>query len=315
MIQHWQKEGLIYAGRAQIPTVFEKDKDTWRIFFADRTKDNKSFIRYIDVEAGNPKNIKYEFKDSLLDFGSFGAFDHEGIMPSWVVKESGNVYLYYIGWSVRKDVPYQNSIGLAMSRDNGDTFEKVTKGPMLGTDPQEPYFCSTPCVISRLNADHLYYLSCVGWWQTDPAAPLEARYLIKHRERGVTSHWGKFSDTIIDFKNNEEGGICRPSIIVENNNWHMWYCYRDLWDYRNNKQHSYKIGYAMPNFDIRDRWIRKDEDCLLELSSQGWDSEMLCYPYVIKFKDLYYMFYNGNGFGTSGFGYATLESRVINNLR
>ena len=35
---------------------------------------------------------------------------------------------------------------------------------------------------------------------------------------------------------------------------------------------------------------------------------MICYPNVIKVKDKLYMFYNGNGFGQSGFGYAELEN-------
>ena len=40
------------------------------------------------------------------------------------------------------------------------------------------------------------------------------------------------------------------------------------------------------------------------ISSEGWDSIMVAYPYVIRFNDKYWMFYNGNGFGKSGFGYA-----------
>ena len=34
---------------------------------------------------------------------------------------------------------------------------------------------------------------------------------------------------------------------------------------------------------------------------------MLAYPYVIQTPYGTYLFYNGNGFGQSGFGYALLE--------
>ena len=35
---------------------------------------------------------------------------------------------------------------------------------------------------------------------------------------------------------------------------------------------------------------------------------MVCYPEVVKYKDLYYMFYNGNKFGNTGIGYATRKT-------
>jgi len=46
----------------------------------------------------------------------------------------------------------------------------------------------------------------------------------------------------------------------------------------------------------------------IEKSDNGWDSEMICYPYVIDANGSKLMFYNGNGRGLSGFGYAVLES-------
>jgi len=307
MKQVWEKQGLIYSDRAQIPTIWEKDSKTWRIFFADRTQNNKSFIRSIDVQAGSPKKVLAESKSPLLDFGPIGAFDHDGTMPSWITVENGLIYLYYIGWSVRQDVPYQNLIGLAVSKDGGRNFTKVSEGPHLSTSPSEPYFCSTPCVIKRATCDHLFYLSCVGW-ETNPNSPPEARYVIKHRERGADSnHWSQNPELTLHFYHLREGGLCRPSVLVDNNNnWHMWYCYRDLEGYRNNKQNSYRIGYAQPNVDIRSQWKRKDFECILEPSEIGWDSEAVSYPYVIKHQDQLFMFYNGNGFGSTGMGYATL---------
>ena len=45
----------------------------------------------------------------------------------------------------------------------------------------------------------------------------------------------------------------------------------------------------------------------LTTSVDGWDSEMLEYASVKKYKNKYYMIYNGNGFGKTGFGYAIEE--------
>jgi hypothetical protein len=43
------------------------------------------------------------------------------------------------------------------------------------------------------------------------------------------------------------------------------------------------------------------------VSDSGWDSEMVCYPYVFKHNDNIYMLYNGNRYGLSGFGIARAE--------
>jgi hypothetical protein len=45
----------------------------------------------------------------------------------------------------------------------------------------------------------------------------------------------------------------------------------------------------------------------IDISEKGWDSEAIAYPYVIKVREKWYMFYNGNGFGKTGFGYAEYE--------
>jgi len=66
------------------------------------------------------------------------------------------------------------------------------------------------------------------------------------------------------------------------------------------------IGYAESEDGIS--WVRKPEKCDIGLSETGWDSEMLEYASVKRVDDTYYMIYNGNAFGKTGFGYA-IEKR------
>ena len=54
-------------------------------------------------------------------------------------------------------------------------------------------------------------------------------------------------------------------------------------------------------------WERKDQSAGIETSRTGWDSEMIEYCHVVKIDKKLHMFYNGNGFGKTGFGYAVLE--------
>jgi hypothetical protein len=84
----------------------------------------------------------------------------------------------------------------------------------------------------------------------------------------------------------------------------MWYSRRGIVEYRSDRRHSYRIGYAESKDNLE--WERKDEQAGLELSADGWDSEMLAYPYIVDYQDKRYLFYNGNGFGRSGFGFALL---------
>ena len=85
----------------------------------------------------------------------------------------------------------------------------------------------------------------------------------------------------------------------------MWYSYRKTDDYRNNKDNSYRIGYAISNDGII--WERNDKMAGIDVSDSGWDSEMIEYPYVIKRNGKLLLFYNGNGFGQSGIGCAVSD--------
>ena len=91
----------------------------------------------------------------------------------------------------------------------------------------------------------------------------------------------------------------------ENGIYKMWYSYRSIEGYRTDQTRSYRAGYAESKDNIS--WERKDGQAGLELSSDGWDSQMISYPYVLDYGDKRYVFYNGNGFGKTGFGYAVIE--------
>jgi hypothetical protein len=58
-------------------------------------------------------------------------------------------------------------------------------------------------------------------------------------------------------------------------------------------------------------WERKDDAAGIAPSDTGWDSAMIAYPAVIAIENRTLMFYNGNGFGVSGFGYATSGAAAI----
>ena len=69
---------------------------------------------------------------------------------------------------------------------------------------------------------------------------------------------------------------------------------------------TYRIGFASSRDGFK--WDRNDALAGIDVSSEGWDSEMICYPYIFEHRGRFYMLYNGNGYGKTGFGLAVLEN-------
>jgi hypothetical protein len=305
----WLKKGLIYAPKGQygwnkthasVPTVDVVNDRVWRIYFAARDAENRSHTSYLEVEAGNPGNVLYEHPEPILPLGRIGTFDDCGVMPSWVVNNGSDKYLYYVGWTVRQTVPFHNSIGLAISKDGGASFERFSEGPLFGSTYQEPYFSGTSCVLVEEGLWKNWYLSCTKWEVIDGRP--EPFYHLKYAESTDGVNWRREGKVAIDFKSPDEAGIVKASVLKEDN-YKMWFSYRPATKYRVSKRNGYRIGYAESPDGVQ--WTRMDDRSGIDVSNEGWDSEMIEYPHVIKNNGRLYLFYNGNGFGHSGFGYAT----------
>jgi hypothetical protein len=308
----WEKQGLVFVPdgnlewsrtHAQVPVVDIVDNNKWRIYYATRNENNKSTTSYIEVEAGNPSNILYKHDKPILLSGSLGAFDENGIMPSSIINKEGKKYLYYIGWSQRKSVPYQNSIGVAVSDDDGKTFNKFSEGPIIGVNNIDPFFTGTFFVMKDGDIFKGYYLSCVEWKIVDDKP--EPTYVLKYATSTDAINWTRNNIIAIPFKDEKEGGLVSASVLKLGKKYSMWFGYRNYFDFRSNTLNSYRIGFAESTDAVN--WTRDDSKSGIDISQSGWDSEMISYPYVIAFEKKLYLFYNGNQFGKTGFGYATLN--------
>ena len=305
----WQKLGLIFTpdtqhnwskSHAQVPTVDVISDKIWRIYYCARDLGNQSRISYFEVEANNPKNVIYKHDKPILQLGKLGTFDDAGMMPSSIVTVGDCKYLYYTGWSVRKSIPFQNTIGLAISNDGGENFRRIGDGPVIGVSLHEPYFIGTASVIYENGLWRNWYASCTGWEIIDGRA--EPRYHLKYAESMDGIEWRLTGDVAIDYKNPYEGGLVRAAVVREYDRYLMWYARRDVMGYRHESQRSYRIGYAESSDGIR--WKRLDEQSGIDVSEEGWDSEMVAYPNVVQDENSSFLFYNGNGFGKSGIGVA-----------
>lgn len=305
----WSKRGLIYVpdrrlkwahSHAQIPTAAGVKDGRVRILFSSRDAQNRSFIARLDLNAEALSEVLNVQEEPLLPLGSLGAFDDCGMMPSSVVEHNGLHYLYYIGWNVRNTVPYHNSVGLAISEDGGETYRRLYEGPIMDRTASEPYFCATTCVRIENGIWRNWYLSCTEWRKIGDT--MEPRYHLKYAESNDGVNWRRHGQIAIDYANDMEGGIVRATVRKEREGYRMWYCYRSIEHYREDPARSYRIGYAESADGLK--WRRLDHMAGIDVSTSGWDASMLAYPELVEVNGKNYLFYNGNGFGESGFGYA-----------
>ncbi|ABC38630.1 hypothetical protein [Burkholderia thailandensis] len=306
---HWEKRGLVYTvdarlpwatSHAQIPTAAGVKGDALRLLFSSRDADNRSGIARLDVRAGDPSQVLDVKADPVLPPGALGAFDDCGTMPSSVVERDGVHYLYYIGWNVRNTIPYHNAVGLAISEDGGETYRRLFEGPVMDRTAEEPYFCGTTCVRIENGIWRNWYLACTGW--SIVAGKPEPRYHLKYAESRDGIHWERTGRIAIDYLSDDEGGLARASVHHDGSRYRMWFCKRSHTAYRENSSVSYRMGYAESADGIV--WDRMDEEAALDVSETGWDAFMVAYPEVVEIGGRLYLFYNGNGFGATGFGYA-----------
>jgi len=305
----WIKKGIIFVpdnnelfmkSHAAIPFADKIENDILRIYFSSRNDKGQSMPFYIDAKMnGQFLKVLHIEKKPIFNLGSLGSFDDNGIMPSCVVNYMNMKYLYYIGWNPQVTVSYRLSIGLAISDDGGNNFKKYSIGPICDRNIHEPFFNTAPYVILENNLWRMWYVSCTGWRKINNYP--EPSYHIKYAESMDGINWKKRGVICIDYDHFAEA-IGRPCIIFENGIYKMWYSYRSITNYRIDREKSYRLGYAASVDGLN--WNRKDNEVGIEKSEDGWDSEMIEYCHIVNINGLKYMFYNGNGFGKTGFGYA-----------
>lgn len=305
----WIKKGLIYSpdgvdwwGKkyAILPTpVYLENLNIIRVFFAVTCDDNIGRITYVDLDPSNPSIILNNPKEICLDVGNEGAFDDCGVNPSCILLIEGEWLMYYAGYQRHYRTPYSIFSGLAKSLD-GTKFHRVQNTPVLERTNEELSLRSAPSLIVEDNIYKMIYVADHGWKDINSELyngkkmPL---YSLKYAESLDGKDWQVHQKPCL-IPVGDEFGFGRPYLVKENSIYKLFYSIRSI-----NK--SYRLGYS-ESLDCMN-WTRKDVDMQIDVSEFGWDSEMICYPAVIKINNKTYLFYNGNNNGKTGFGYAELD--------
>jgi hypothetical protein len=302
---NWKKIGRIFDPKiledrglscALMPMVeiLDEDRSLVRVYFSPRDLKSRSQLYSFDFSLLNPFEIINISDEALFTEGTLGCFDDCGVTPGSMTEIDGKRAYFYTGWSLTKTVPMNNSIGLAIYNSNNNKFERVAKGPIMTRSLYEPYSCASPFVLKEGALYRMWYATMDDWKMVNEE-PLHF-YNIKYAESDDGINWKRDGMVAIDYENPNEYAFGRPFVLKEAGIYKMWYAFRG--DF-------YKIGYAESADGYK--WKRMDHLAGIDVSAEGWDSEMIEYPYILNFKNKKYMFYNGNGYGRTGIGLAVLE--------
>lgn len=291
-----------WRSHAQGPTVLPISPTLWRIFFAGRDIENRSHILCADIDPTRDMALIRLQSEPLLALGLPGSFDSAGMMPGAALFVGDRVFLYYFGISLRRDVPYQQAIGLAISENGGGSFTRAFPGPVLSTGPGDPFFTSAPHVTRAAGRFHMHYLSAFAWeWRH---GRFDARYHIKHATSTDGIAWMREDRVVLAPADDAEAGIARPWIVRHGDRHHMWFCCRGWRDRDGLPSPPYRLAHAGSDDGLVWRRDAEFPGFAPAPRPDEWDAEMQAYPCAIPYHDELLLFYNGNGFGRTGIGFA-----------
>jgi hypothetical protein len=301
----WKKLGRIFEpgqlawmhSHAQNPLPERLDSERYRVHFAARDAQNRARGGWFTFSLDDPFTVLDMSREPTLDLGPLGAFDDRGVMPSALVPWGGKRYLYYTGWSKAVEVPFSFHIGLAISSGEGAPFERASLAPVLGRNHFDPYITGAPYVLEDEGRLRMWYISATQWVRETEGGKPKHYYTVKHAESSDGICWKCSGHLCIPYRE-DEYAIARPVVWKTAEGYRMWLTYRG-------GMATYRVGTADSTDGVN--WERHVEPLGIDVSREGWDSEMICYAHPLFHAGRTYALYNGNSYGATGIGLAVWE--------
>jgi predicted GH43/DUF377 family glycosyl hydrolase len=249
----------------------------------------------VDVDIIKLKVLAHP-KECLLAPGEPGLFDDCGCSLGCVLTTPQNEKrIYYMGWHLTKVAPWANFIGMAVLNRETERFEKYARVPIIDRSDNDPFSINYPAILLENGNYKMWFGTHLKWDIDAKDTDHGMRCEVKTGDSQDGIHWNIPNIVCLRGKNSAEYAFAKFSVLHEDGLYKMFYSYRGK---------AYRIGYAESEDGYL--WNRKDNEVGIDVSSSGWDSEMIEYPAVFDHKKQRYMLYCGNRFGKTGFGIARL---------
>lgn len=305
MTRYWRKLGQLYAPKAgglhpklishaANPLPIHMTGDIYRIFFSGRDVQHRSSVGAVDVDIVQRKVIT-EHHQPFFEHGPVGSFYSDGVSIGNCYEANGVRYMLFMGWQNPPNDHWRGDIGRLIVTQKL-LLQLEDEGPFIGSDSTDPISLSYPWVQARPSGGFdMWYGSTLTW----DAGNGEMLHVIQHALSDDGSNWTRFG-LAVPYELGLAQAFSRPTVMLsDSDDFEMWF------SYRSGSGEKYRIGYARSK-DGKN-WELDLAGAGIDVSSSGWDSEMIEYPYVLNHNGARYMLYNGNGYGKTGFGLAVLE--------
>ncbi len=300
----WEKLGKVFQPsgvhphlltHAANPLPIHLENDTYRILFSGRDEHNRSSVGYFDLDVVQRKVID-EYKEPLFSYGVDGSFYSHGVSIGNAYIAQGKTYILFMGWQIAPGEHWRGDVGRLILDQKDWSLTLENEIPFMSTDSIDSVSLSYPYVLGDESTGYkMWYGSTITW----DAGNGEMIHVLNYAESKDGHLWDK-KGLSVPYEIGVAQAFSRPTVIYSNERkYEMWF------SYRSGSGEKYRIGYAK-SIDGAS-WTLNLAEAGIDVSVNGWDSEMICYPFVFEHNGEHYMLYNGNGHGLSGIGLAQME--------
>ena len=306
----WEKLGIVWRPNgerpwarthASIPTPVRLRDGVMRIYVTCLDALGRGHPTYVDLSTEDPTRVLAVGPAALLQPGEPGAFDDNGLMVTSVLRlADGRIFMYYAGFELCTHIRYRIFTGLAISEDDGESFVRAARTPVLDRTDDELFFRCGSFVMLDEGVFRLWYVAGSAW--TEVAGKAVPVYELRYQESFDGIRWAQQGTVSMSITDSDEHGFGRPWIVKRGpRDYQMFY------SIRRRSVAAYRLGYAESTDGVS--WTRRDKELGLDVSPGSFDSDAIMYSAVFSVQDQTYCLYNGNNFGEHGFAAARLVSR------
>ena len=300
----WRKLGLLFdptstnrhpklATHAANPLAIHLYGDVYRVLYSGRDARQRSSVGAVDIDVERRRIVR-EHYEPFFEHGPNGSFHADGVSIGNCYTTARGRYILFMGWRNPADAHWRGEVGRLALDGNGLLSLAEGGNPFLALDVEDPISLSYPWVLKVGGGYRMWYGSTTTW----DGGNGEMVHVIRQASSIDGEVWCR-EGTAVPWELGVAQAFSRPTVVQDESGFHMWFSYRD------GTGRTYRIGYAWSGDG--EIWELRLDRAGIDVSEQGWDSQMIEYPFVFDHHGTRYMLYNGNAYGATGFGLAVLE--------